>query len=102
MTPRTQPLDDLTGRTARCSCGRKEPSSPKLAFFEYCGPGSKDAPERCTCGYMRCAHDPAFMEQNVPSNRRTVIEDGRCTAGVFTPRGPREFDSYYCGCWEWD
>ena len=28
---------DLTGRTARCGCrcGSKQPSSPKLAFFEH-------------------------------------------------------------------
>lgn len=29
------PSPDLTGRTARCHCGRKEPSDFNLAFFQH-------------------------------------------------------------------
>ena len=34
---------DLTGRQARCGCGRLVSSSVDLAFFEYLGPGSGSA-----------------------------------------------------------
>ena len=92
---------DLTGRIARCSCGRTEPSDAKvLAFFEYCGPDSRRSQEQCKCGYNECAHDKEYMSRNVPSNRLTVVEQGKCSG--FQARGPLEFDMYYCGCRGWD
>lgn len=94
------PGPDLTGRIAKCTCGRTRPSSEKLAFFEYRGPGSPVATETCKCGYHKKAHDPEYMKQNVPSNRETVIEQGKCKG--FEPRGPMEYDSFYCGHSGWD
>ncbi len=87
-------------RQARCTCKRTVPSSTDLAFFEDCGPGSKRAAEQCKCGYMACAHDPAYMAKNVPSNRKTVVERGECKG--FEARGSAEYDMYYCGCRGWD
>lgn len=79
---------DLTGRQARCSCGRIEPSDPEhLAFFEFCGPGSREATLSCECGYHKIAHDENRIE---------------CRLGGFKPRGPREFDRFYCGHHGWD
>jgi hypothetical protein len=99
-TPITPP--DLTGRMARCTCGRTEPSTldGSLAFFEFCGEGSPRATDICVCHYASCAHDPAYMARNVPNNRKTVIEQGKCSG--FRPQGAREFDSYYCGCRGWN
>ena len=83
---------DLTGRQAKCSCGRLEPSDAKrLAFFEYCGSGSPEATNICTCGYASVAHTPEVMARNA-----------RLKCQSFTPRGPREFDRFYCGCRGWD
>jgi hypothetical protein len=98
------PEPDLTGRTARCSCGATRPSTDHLAFFEYRGPGSHSATDHCVCGYFQCAHDPEYMASLAPnrdgSRRRTVVEDGTCSG--FRPRGPAEFDVYYCGCMGWE
>lgn len=96
-------LDAISGqppRMARCSCGRTEPSSPSLAFFQDRSEGSALATDHCKCGYTLSAHTVEGMANNVPSNRRTVIEQGKCTG--FVPRGAHEFDSYYCGCRGWD
>jgi hypothetical protein len=87
---------NLAGRTAKCSCGKTQPSGARLAFFEYCGPGSREAVDVCRCGYFLCAHTTEGMARNVASNRRTVIELGKCTG--FAARGPLEFDRFYCGC----
>lgn len=81
-------MPDLTGRMATCSCGRKEPSNPdKLAFFEYRGDGSRRAQDQCTCGYTQAAHAKPHVQ-------------AKCEG--FTPRGPFQYDSYYCGCRGWD
>jgi hypothetical protein len=79
---------DLTGRTAQCAYGghAPKPSSPDLAFFEFRGEGSRDATEICRCGFHRRAHE---------------IGRAKGCAG-FTPKGPQEFDRYYCGCHGWD
>lgn len=83
---------NLASRNARCSCGRVAPSDPKaLAFFEYCGPGAREATDICVCGYASVAHTPEVMARNKAL---------KCT--TFTPRGPREFDRYYCGCRGWE
>jgi len=92
---------DLTGRMAKCACGRIEPSELKQrACFEYCGPGSQEAANSCKCGYHFCAHQAEYMARNVPSNRKTVVEQGKCSG--FVARGPLEFDRYYCGHAGWD
>lgn len=94
---------DLTGRVAICTqCHKREqPSSLALAFFNYRGPGSREALTICQCGYAYVAHTAEGRARNVPSNRRTVVEDGRCKTG-FVLRGPNATDTYYCGCRGWD
>ena len=83
---------DLKGRRARCAyfrtCGSEVDSSVDLAFFEYKGPGSPYSINTCTCGYYEVAH--------------TDKASNRVKCEKFTPRGPREFDLYYCGCRGWD
>ena len=104
---RTEALTpDLTGRTARCGCGKEMPSSsPGLAFFEFRGPGSPQAIHSCKhCGYHDVAHEAAHMETLVHGRdgkrRPTVVEDGRCPG--FEARGDWGTDSFYCGCRGWD
>lgn len=78
---------DLTGRTARCSCGKERSSSDELAFFEYRGHGSRAAAVHCkNCGYYPVAHE----------------KDNVRHCGNFEPHGPYEFDHFYCGCRGWD
>lgn len=85
-------MSELTGRQARCTCRRLEPSSRDLAFFEFCGEGSERATKTCkNCHYHAVAHTAAVMAKN---------DALKCTN--FEPHGPFEFDSYYCGCRGWD
>lgn len=81
-------------RMARCGCGRTERSNREtLAFFEFCGEGSKEATESCkNCGYHVIAHAPDHPRRN---ELPMVCVD-------FTPKGSQEFDSYYCGCRGWE
>ena len=45
-----------TTRMARCSCGKVEPSSGRLAFLVDRGPGSRAAAETCAhCRYTAAA-----------------------------------------------
>jgi hypothetical protein len=81
---------DLSQRMARCGCGRTEPSSPNLAFFEFTGEGSRTATETCECGYNRTAHTDEIRGRN----------EGVCA--TFKPQGAQRFDRFYCGCRGWD
>ena len=120
---------DLTGRKARCSCGKIANSDASdvgwtyLPFFEYRGPGSADAARVCkTCRYHDVAHvdkpcwrcggtgtyqwagaDPLGHARPGPctSCSGTGVRKG-ITAHVFEPIGPYEFDSWYCGHSGWD
>lgn len=96
--------DQDTERTAKCAyCNATRPSSEweQLAFFENRGDGTKWATDHCACcGYTLSAHTVEGMANNVPSNRRTVVEQGKCPG--FIAKGPWEHDSYYCGCRGWD
>lgn len=86
---------DLTGRRARCYCGREEASTPDntLAFFEYTGPGSAESVELCgTCGYHAVAHG----ETNKVTGRPGITDH------EFVGKGPAEFDRFYCGHSGWD
>jgi len=86
----------LEGRTARCGCGRIEPSSAKLPFFEFRGEGSRMATDSCrNCGYSLVAHT-----QEQTRTQKNVVERGECPG--FEPRGAWEHDSFYCGCRGWD
>ena len=79
---------DLSGRQARCSCGKLVESNPdKAAFLEYRGVGSRHATKLCKCGYT----DEAHAKPHIAAKCKT-----------FTARGPHEFDLFYCGCRGWD
>ena len=98
---------DLTGRMAKCAYRHSQPSprqrpgpSPvpssfDLAFFEYCGPGSREATELCVCGYAQVAH-----EKNGGKCPQIAVKRG--LLGKFQAKGPQEFDRFYCGCFGWD
>ena len=87
---------DLTNRVAKCGCGRTEPSSESLAFFEYRGEGSRVAAERCgICAYAPIAHERA---KNDPTARHLNYARGH----EFEPIGALEHDIFYCGCRGWD
>lgn len=87
---------DLTGRTARCAywrggCKSQQPSSTSLAFFEYCGPGSKFAEGTCgNCGLYEEVH-----HSDHPNAKR-------CECKKFEPQGDPGYDKYYCGCLGWE
>jgi hypothetical protein len=94
---------DLTGRKAKCTyypnggkyhkCPEPIDSRKNLAFFEYRGEGSKYATEYCkVCGMYKRAHQKVN-----PYTGREGITDHE-----FVPKGPDEYDRYFCGCWGWD
>ena len=83
---------DLTGRKARCVCGRVRPSSTTLQRFVYQGPGSRSATEVCVCGYHSLAHHDDIRRGAVSPTLRN------CT--MFRPRGDVGYDFYWCGCKE--
>lgn len=73
---------NLEGRFARCTCGSTRPSESDMGYFEYRGDGSRQASDMCTCGMAEAAHKMPFFV-------------GQCEA--FTPRGPMDYDSFFCG-----
>jgi hypothetical protein len=88
------PGPDLTDRLARCSsCKRERASDVKLAFFEFTGPGSRAAVERCRCGFTYHAHEKINPLTGRP---------GPVTDHAFEAHGPYDRDRYYCGCRGWD
>lgn len=91
-------LDD---RVAVCPyCKTERPSATTLAFFEYRGPGSRDAQNQCgNCGYYETAHLP--LEQSTRVSGKSVVERGVCPGFKPMPEG-RPTDSFYCGCRGWD
>lgn len=86
----------LTGRMARCICGATGPSDQAAPgytvrpFFEFRGEGSPAA-ALCKCGYAEVAH----------GGERDQKSRFTC-GGAYEPRGPQEFDGFYCGCRGWD
>lgn len=92
LNPRPVVTPDLSGRFAECSCGRREPSSVSLAFFEFRGEGSLKSREICrNCAYLLIAHTSEVMARNKALKCRN-----------FVPHGPYETDRFYCGCRGWD
>lgn len=84
---------NIVERQSQCAYCKEIANGPNLAFREYRGLGSRWAEQGCaTCNYHAVAHG-AINE----STRRPGITDH-----VFTPRGPAEFDTHYCGCKGWD
>jgi len=84
--------DMLAGRIAVCgSCGHETPSE-RASLVSFQGEGSREATEYCTCGFHKGIH-----QETNPFTDRPGITDHE-----FAARGPREKDSYYCGCRGWD
>lgn len=83
---------DLTGRTAKCTCGASAPSSPALAFFEYRGPGAG----RATCAVGDCIFLESVHQPINPHTGRPGVTDHTFVARTY------DFDSFYCGCRGWD
>lgn len=84
-------IPDVTGRMARCSCGKLVPSDPsRLAFFQS---AEIRARQTCkVCRYAAIAHAEETRQR--PHNRNTKLGDGH----AFVRSDADEFDSYYCGC----
>jgi len=83
----------LGDRQAKCFCGATAPShKSRLAFFQYLGEGSRNATERCACGYSEVVHHPI----NAVTGRAGITDH------AFEPVGAEEYDSFYCGCRGWD
>jgi len=88
---------DLTDRVATCSnCGKMALSAFGLPFFEYRGPGSREATEMCRCGSLANAHTPEALAKAEASGYPRTCKEFRPN-----PKG-RLTDSYYCGCCGWD
>ena len=88
-------MTGLENRTARCHCGRTEPSNVKLAFFEYRGEGSRQATESCAhCPYNSTAHERA---RDITQTHLAQLREHE-----FESHGAFEYDGFYCGCNGWD
>ena len=83
-------MPNLSGRSARCVCGRMAPSNTGLPGFEYRGPGSRMATDVCVCGYHRLAHHDEIRQAAVSPTLRN------CPG--FRPQGALEYDGFACGC----
>lgn len=82
---------DLSGRMARCLCGRTEESNPNLAYFNFRGAGSQWELVCLHCGRLENAHP------------KKLADERRGCCNRFEPRiGGFETDTYYCGCRGWD
>jgi len=80
------------GQSSHKVCTCEQPSSKDLPFFEFCGPGSREADELCKhCGYHKVAHEKDPRELR-----------GTHVCSHFEPKGDRGFDKFYCGCHGWD
>lgn len=78
----------------KCMCER--PSSRDLAFFEFCGDGSRDALLCKHCGMMPTAHGDGLGPCRNPGMRK------HRPGTVYEAQGDRGFDRFYCGCHGWD
>lgn len=88
---------NLENRVARCTCGREEPSSQSLPFFEYRGEGSTVATTSCkTCRYRKVAHERAVNDPAATHLHHIIVGHD------FEPVGGFDHDSFYCGCRGWD
>lgn len=74
-------------REARCYCGKTEPITKNLPFFESRDTGSRQATQSCKhCRYYDVAHGKGH----------------KVVCNNFEPHGAYQYDSYYCGCDGWD
>lgn len=94
---------DLKGRLAKCGCCKnKEKSSFGLAFFEYRGPGSRIAENRChVCGHFT-KKETIIGNKVYYENTEVLIPDVCINKGKQCVYEPYEFDGFYCGCMGWD
>jgi len=97
------PSPNLEGRMARCEYStlrngsphpsNYQPSSLALPFFIFKG---EDSPK----AKGQCAICPFHHQGSLPPE--WAIKKGVVKPHDFTPHGPFEYDSYYCGCLGWD
>lgn len=93
---------DLTGRIARCHCGREMPSSFDLAFFEY-GGDARSAPKE-----VLDHRNQLLQILNGKWRPREEREELLKTLGPQIKEANRQLklqatcDSYFCGCDGWD
>lgn len=90
-------IPDLTGRKARCGCGREVDSSFDLAFFEYGG-------------------DIQSADQELVKQRNAILREDWSNHGEDAKEAKQALlkiinkkiresstkDRYYCGCRGWD
>lgn len=100
-------MERTAGRTARCAyCKKEEPSSERLAFYEYRGPGNGRTCDHC--GWALCCHAQNATEFGALPNGEMVewntVADKPChvTDHAWDDSAGREFDGFYCGCRGWD
>lgn len=67
------------GRMARCDCGKLQPSSVELPFFQYQGEGSPEATEKCKCGAIERLHLPHWEAKIKVVRRWFKIERSEST-----------------------
>ena len=80
-------MTEIQVRQARCYCGKLEPITKNLPFFESRDTGSRQATIACkNCFYYDVAHGKGHKD----------------VCNNFTPHGAYEYDSFYCGCDGWD
>ncbi len=77
--------EHLIGRKAKCRCGETRPSARDLGMFQFRGEGSDDASLCRVCGCYASVHTPGAVIRG-------------CEPHEPEPIGPREFDSFWCGC----
>lgn len=88
-------VEKLTGRVARCSCGREEPSDADLFALEFQGAGGESERHCAECGYYEVAHGEVVYGGVLRPHPIAGTHE-------FRPRAPLSFDTYYCGCRGWD
>ena len=100
----------LEGRKAKCTSCHKEPvdSLYGLPFFEYKGPGSWTAINRCNyCGWFKDQHPSmggtgCYKNSNNPLPALCERKDNMKFLRFKPLSQGEEFDSYYDGCYGWD
>lgn len=89
-------LDQLEGRLARCYMCKMTVQSVTActegyASYEYMGDGSQIATNNCRCGLYMHVHNEELWAKRPDLTPHEPVASG-----------PREFDTFYCGCRGWD
>ena len=105
---------DLTGRIARCSCGKEKPSSYDLPFFEYKGDATssnltnlaelqKEMNDICRDQWLQ-GRNCGKLNPNESENPKKFTREAsdRVQEMQDLIRESRTRDRFYCGCMGWD